>query len=955
MTETQVFMRTCQVIENYRLEKQIKALPKGFLESLVASDKKALLNDFELDEFDQSMAARLLSKAQLNESKLDLFLAELEAKFEVSQETGGVIKSTGLVAWNVNDQLADSHYWKSLERFWSRESPMSDEVIRAIHKDTNDILSWCGNPSDAFDWQRTGLVMGHVQSGKTTNFSALANKAFDVGYNHVVVLAGLTNSLRRQTQERLDETVLGRSSEGDSLNRLELGVSMYRDLKIDKSDIIALTRESKDFNQLANEQLDIVEGKGIKILWVVKKNVNVLKSLVKFMSTKLSRNGSKLDLPLLIIDDEADNASVDTKYGGDKPSAINEQIRMLLNCARRYSYVGYTATPFANIFIDPEKSESEVLADELFPRDFIKSLEPADNYIGPHKIFNVEHELYDKCVISLNELEKTPPYRSSSVYKDHIPDSHKSSLKVQQLPDSLRDSILLFIAFCAYRIKSDTDNKHTSMLINVSLYNAVQLQVYELVSSLLKDLRSDLVTLGATKRWASSNLISRMETIYELQNMERELGVGFTDILPACEPALSRVEQFLVNMSKESKELKYPKGEPQGKFVLAIGGLALSRGLTLEGLVVSYIIRNVGAKDTLLQTARWFGYRDGYADACRVFMPSKLEQRFLETAMTVQELRDDLKRMVDLRKTPQEFGLRVRHSGLGLSVTAPTKMGTGEKIVHAADYAARHIQYASVSLRDEEQQQNKQCLRTLVAECKDWRIETEALVSGSQSIDTVLSFLGSYSQNHADFSMISADDQGKTANLLCSYIMERRSELAEWDIVIPFSRTPTSNKGIALPADQALEELCLNEALTQQEVCEVSKLFLRQRLSGEHLKDGLYAITKNGAVADQVKRDAGFSQSEELRSQFIKLKNFEIFPLLQRPILLIHCVQAGVTAKEQATELVTENPIFTISLCFPGTAIEPSPRTYIANPIFRDQLRKAQKIELEIEDVVENE
>lgn len=951
MTESQIFMRLCQLIENYRLDLGLHVLPKGFLDALVAADTENRLGKFDLNEFDQSTAIRLLENEHLTKSKRELLLAELESKFEVSQETGGVIKNAGLVAWDVQTSLENSYYWPSLAKFWHRESPMSDDVIKAIDDDTNEILSWCGNPAETFDWTRTGLVMGHVQSGKTTNFSALANKAFDIGYHHVIVLAGLTNSLRRQTQERLDETVLGRSSESDGLNRLELGVSRYRNINSEKPGIIALTRETKDFNQLANDQLDIVENHGIKILWVVKKNVKVLESLIKFLSEKLSRNGHKLDLPLLVIDDEADNASVDTKYGGDEPSAINAQIRRLLKCARRYSYVGYTATPFANIFIDPEASENEILSDELFPRDFIKSLEPADNYIGPHKIFNVDHLLYKKCVVCLNELEMRQEYSTFSKFSDHIPESHKSSLKVTKLPASLSDAVLLFVSFCAYRIRSKTDNKHTSMLINVSLYNAVQIQVYDLVRALLKDLKADLVSIGYSVNWRESRLLSRMELIYRQQNMQIDLGYSFDDILGSIELGTSRIEQFLVNMSKESKELKYPKDASRGKFVLAIGGLALSRGLTLEGLTVSYIIRNVGAKDTLLQTARWFGYRDGYAEACRIYMPSKLEQRFLETATTVDELRDDLKRMVDLRKTPQEFGLRVRHSGMGLSVTAPTKMGTGEKIVHSADYAARHVQYAELSVDNHSLETNRILLEKLANSFDSLALEKEALVATKQPVDSILELLSEFVSDHADFSMISTDDQGRTNNLICSYITERRKELEQWDVVIPFSSTPPSTSRLEpCSASIAIKKLNIFDKLTEENTKKIEALYLRQRLSGEE-DNGKYRITSNGAVADKITREVSFVLAPELRSQISAKSNAQIFSILERPVLLIHCVQIA----ERDKPIHHESPLLTISICFPSTAIRPTPKTYVANPVFRQQLLAAQQIEKEYEATYNNE
>lgn len=954
MTRSDVFKYITLVIEQYRQATRRTVLPAGLLDAIAMEENHGLLRELGFEDTHLAMVTLAMDQASLSKGSKELLLAELEAKYEVSQEAGSVIKGTGLVAWDVPSALASSYHWTSLERYWTERSSLSDDVIRTIDKDTNEILGWCGNPADSLDWGRRGLVMGHVQSGKTTNFSALVNKAFDVGYQHVVVLAGLTNSLRRQTQERLDETVLGESSDGDALNRKELGVAFHRE-KNEARDISALTSESKDFNQRITDQIRFSEDSGIKTLWVIKKNVKVLESLNSFLSEQLARSGQKLENPMLVIDDEADNASVDTKYKknqGNDPSAINAQIRRLLSCARRHSYVGYTATPFANIFIDSDlKSDSDMFGDELFPEDFIKSLEPADNYIGPHKLFNPDDSLFEKCVVGLEDLEKRSEYEACPKYSDLIRDSHKPTLKVERLPASLEDAILLFVAFCAFRVKSNTDDQHTSMLVNVSLYNAVQEQVYGLISKFLGDLKADFLTFGSTAGWRTSEKLSRMEMIYEQQGMDQDLGQEFEDLLKTMEPALNRIEQFLVNMSKNSKELKYPKTE-KGIFALAIGGLALSRGLTLEGLVVSYIIRNVGAKDTLLQTARWFGYRDGYANACRVYMPNKLLRRFVETANTVEELRDDLRRMVSLEKTPKDFGLRVRHSGHGLSVTAPTKMGAGRKMTHSADFSARHVQFAEVSLQETKLAKNLDAIQSLVKGVSEWRLEREALVANGQSIDLIVQLLSDFQSDHLCFSLNSVSELG-TNNLINCYILERKHELHAWDVVIPFSRTPTSAKELAEPALTSISELGLPQQVRDSNFAELSELFLRQRLSGEE-QDGNWLITKKLSVADTLARDVGFALTPEERAK-LPQKNSEIFSYLERPVLMIHCLQSGYTLEDKSVKIIKENPLYTVSVCLPGTKTDPIAREYVVNQILARQIRDAQQIEEEVEEYDENE
>ena len=193
---------------------------------------------------------------------------------------------------------------------------------------------------------------------------------------------------------------------------------------------------------------------------------------------------------------------------------------------------------------------------------------------------------------------------------------------------------------------------------------------------------------------ANGSRLKRLEDVFKFYKYDEDMDLDLQDLLPHLREAISLIEIRMINMIGD--ELRYETIEGRGLFVIAIGGLALSRGLTLEGLAVSYIIRNVGAKDTLLQTARWFGYRPDYENLCRILMPNVLVGRFLETARTVEELRSDLARMVEVGLTPKEFGLRVRHSGFGLAITASNKRGTGRKIRVGDDFERTHYQCAEL-------------------------------------------------------------------------------------------------------------------------------------------------------------------------------------------------------------------------------------------------------------------
>lgn len=960
------------------------SLPKGFLEKVVY--ERSSLPSFGVEDellgYIEAIAGLLEAARNPAEMKARLF-DELELRFEVEQREAFSIKGRGLVSWDVRSALKDSYYWSALETFWEKKSSLGSKVIRTVDNDTTDILSWCGDPHDTGSWKRRGLVMGHVQSGKTTNYSALIAKAFDSGYRHIIILAGITNSLRRQTQERLDEVILGFSSETlyapGTGNKI--GVAFYR--KSGKVPL-SLTTESSDFNKNMHRSLVTHEDPERDIIWVVKKNVSVLKSLNAWLTEKLGA-GEKLRNPLLVIDDEADNASIDTSLsGGNTPSSINAQIRILLKTSERYSYVGYTATPFANIFIDPDQTGDEILADELFPADFIYSLEPPDNYVGPHKIFNMDHDLYKKCVVDLNETEEEPLYSGLIKHSDVIPPRHKSKLQVDELPQTLIDAIYLFITFTAWRIANARDDSHASMLINVSLFNAVQEQIWRHTKDVIAATSQAVVAKACHSEWAKNNVLARMHQVFNYYGYDTESGMQFTDLLPYLEKAIDRIELAVVNMQGE--ELKYKKDEDgNGKFIIAIGGLALSRGLTLEGLAVSYIIRNVGAKDTLLQTARWFGYRPSYATMCRIFMPQLLESKFIETADTVNELRDDLKRMVGLKLTPSEFGLRVRHSGHGLAVTASSKLGTAEKVRIEGDFARRHYQVAEIWNRQCENISNArvvhdflpEALKALTPDQPERRSDSNVLVFRTRATDAVVQLLNNWASPQIELQLIAADEpspgQPKGGNLLANYVSARRSEMKEWDVAIPFSnqsKAELNPKPISVNSLFA-EKSWFDEIKASQPLDE--DLVLRQRKTAMFATDKTenfgddtrrIVISKNRQIASNIIGDLTLGMNKdtaeylkgrdkEARAQrkekgdtAISVSN-ELMDRLERPLLLIHPLQIKLnTEPEQHADEANENAlqestcVFTMSVAFPGSNIKSQTREYQGNVVLRRMIEQ---------------
>jgi len=282
-----------------------------------------------------------------------------------------------------------------LKAFWIQKTILPKAVVNSVDTVTDEIMGYLGNPKDKETWnRRRGLVMGHVQMGKTTNYSALISKAADAGYRIIIVLAGMTNSLRYQTQVRLDKTFVGKSSVSDSTHTVEYDVANI--LKMGNANYKARypfcgTTQLSDFNKATAGAVGAHQGTFAEpILFVTKKNPRVLEKITDWL--KGLNNGSPLDGPMLVIDDEADNASVNTNINPEQITAINANIRKLLKTSKQSTYIGYTATPFANIFIDPESAD-DMLNEDLFPADFIKSLDPPDNYVGSHRLFTDEGDL----------------------------------------------------------------------------------------------------------------------------------------------------------------------------------------------------------------------------------------------------------------------------------------------------------------------------------------------------------------------------------------------------------------------------------------------------------------------------------------------------------------------------------------------------------------------------------
>lgn len=558
----------------------------------------------------------------------------------------------------------DSFYWDRYKQLLQRS--WASGVITALDRSTDDLLDLMGDPENSATWKRRGLVMGDVQSGKTATYAALICKAADAGYKLIVLLTGTIESLRRQTQERLDHGFVGFDSS-------ELLKQNWRSISVGVGNIDG----SRKATVFTSSQSDFVAstvtslGLGLKALSepalvVIKKNTSILKNLHEWLRANNTAHGQNgIDEPMLLIDDEADNASLNTKNTDSDPTRVNDGIRKLLMLFRRTTYVGFTATPFANIFVNPD-SQAEMLGDDLFPRDFIYTLQSPSNYFGPRRVF-------------LEDPSSKLHIRSIEDAEDALPSRHSSSDVVSALPGSLFEALRAFLVTNAIRDLRGEKATHRSMLVNVSQYTRIQDQVESLLHEELVKYQTSVRNFAAlTARRALED--SRIKALHETWQREySEAGFSWEQVQQAMRTAVLPISTRAVNQRTGPTALDYRAHREHGLRVIAVGGNSLSRGLTLEGLTISYFRRTTQMYDTLLQMGRWFGYRPGYEDLCRVWLAPEALDWYGHVSEVTDELRAELRTMRRLGRTPKDFGLAVRKHPDSLLVTARNKMRTASE------------------------------------------------------------------------------------------------------------------------------------------------------------------------------------------------------------------------------------------------------------------------------------
>jgi hypothetical protein len=828
----------------------------------------------------KALATQLRASFAMDDEDFESLLRQVYTKVSISMDMGVALVSEHRPWLNARKPLIDPFYWQRFQKLLSKKD-WPPQVVGTLDRVSDEILDLLGNPAQTDHWERRGLVVGDVQSGKTATYTALTCKAGDAGYRLIILLTGTLENLRRQTQERLDEGFVGLDSSGElttvrtiRTNRA-VGVGLIDGTKMAG----VFTSRLRDFNkELVNAlgfRLDIFQ---TPVLVVMKKNKSILQNLEKWLAEFNAGPDGKIAAPVLVIDDEADNASVNTRKDDEDPAEINRRIRSLLARFTHSSYVGFTATPFANVFIDPDTND-EMLKNDLFPRDFIYALEPPSNYFGPQAIFGDEPRR--DIIRSIEDADTLFPPR------------HKSILQVNALPESLLHAARVFLLSTTLRDLRGEGPTHRSMLVNVSHYTNVQEQVVGLLHTWLSQVQQDVRNYSQldSREALRNNSLSDLKNAWELEFSDSEF--NWEQVQIALVEGILPVSLKAVNQRTGAASLDFSQHKETGLRVIVVGGNSLSRGLTLEGLSTSYFFRSTKMYDTLLQMGRWFGYRDGYEDLCRIWLTDEAAHWYAHITSATDELRQELRRMREERRQPIDFGLKVRAHPGSLIVTAQNKMRRSTLIERVVSVSGKSLETTHLKTNENVTRANRIAVEEFIRQIGLSGIPRSTSGLGnplwnSVSKHLVANLLRNFSVDPANISFQAKD--------LANFAESATDDfLQEWDVVLPQGEGGNSQVG----------NICIRRNKRKVREDEGSVL-----VSGRSARVASRGIEREGMPESLISNlTAEFRQRNPGKS--IPDKIFSV--VRPRPLLLIHFIEPESNRTDSAA---LPNELIALGLSF---------------------------------------
>mgnify|MGYP004552613787 CR=1 FL=1 len=806
-------------------------------------------------------------------------------KLSVTIDKGVLIKSDiPFERWyKVSKYKTNFKFWNRYEKYLNSKG-WNDERLLRIDEISDDIMDLLGNPNSKISWKRRGLIIGDVQSGKTANYSAICNKAVDSGYKVIIILTGMIENLRKQTQDRQDRDLVGIES-FSLLNENRKAELNYEGVgKIDDSiKLMTFTSNASDFNNNILKLLNItLNNCSDSALFVVKKNKAVLENLNNWLVKYNSRNGI-IDSSVLVIDDECDNASVNTKNEED-PTTINRCIRNLLKCFKRQSYIAVTATPYANIFINPEineESEKE-FGQDLFPRDFIYCLPSPSDYIGAKDIFLKEGRYYSSLEI-ITDAE------------DIIGLNHKKDFNLIDMPGSLYEAIEYFILITSIRDSRGQNREHSSMLVNISRFTDVQNQFADKIDDFISIIKKHVKLFCRLSREESNKdkYIRSLYHVWEKYELGKVSEYSWDKIRKNyIQSTVDRINVQAINQSTQDKSIPYDK-HSEGYRVIAVGGNSLSRGITLEGLCTTYFYRNSKTYDTLMQMGRWFGYRMGYEDLFKIWMPKQSIEWYGTICEATEELKGLVKKMNDKDLTPETFGLMVREDPVSLMITAPNKMKHTKLLKQSVNLSGRVVETIKFNNMPEILNQNYKIVKEWTENLFNMGIEfthEKGILFKGVDKKYILSLIDKFE------SAITYLPYNKEAIIEC---IEDSKDLENWDVII--TEGSSNNEPIKLNNGN----IGLKREIRKLNTIDESDYIKIYKDNGRILTGDSLNIGINPDRLKEINEKKERKERVYIREYLYKERN---------PLLFVHFIDASKYSKEMNSDYDT---LVAISLCFP--------------------------------------
>lgn len=845
--------------------------------------------------------------------------------------------------WYTKNKPKNEYFWNLFSLYHAQKGDLDRASLNKLGDVTLPNLMNClGNPNEQLNRQRKryGLVLGDVQSGKTSTYSGLICKAADAGVKVVILLAGVTETLRQQTQERIEEDIVGLTIRTDNFQASKTTNVGVGTLPGWENKVTTYTLYEDDFNMARAKSMSSIGTQKSIVLFVVKKNVPVLTHLFNWLTgpnQHLNEDG-KLPYSLLLIDDEADNASINTKDSTIDPTATNRKIREICEVFMNSNYVGFTATPYANIFINPETDEDMITAD-LFPKDFIYVLPTPNLYIGAQRIFGLateEHPNYGNCSYMLDDcyitdikepsnadiramseqhmIEGPIYYKHKKIWRGPLPKSLVESIRCYYLSNAIRD------------LDPEQFSAPRTMMVNISrfvnVHSYLKKEIDQLVGDDYKEIRVNFST--DQERNTKNQLYLELHRLFDLHYSN----CGYTWAQVGAKENLLRGERpkvIVVNGSKESREDTPNYKRKPSLRLIAVGGLALSRGLTLKGLSTSYFYRNTCTYDVLMQMGRWFGYRPHYEKVCRIWITNTSANWYREIAEATEELKSELAHMKSLELTPREFGLRIRHDDTALEITARNKMRTAGKCEVRTSYWGDVFETPYFSTRVQDNTINLDATKNWLQGIVNSGVLVEKVRGRASFILPDVPVV-----NIADFlGKIRTSDKNLKFDrtYITKFIAFNKEELSLWDVIV-VGGTGAEIRGL-FPDHNV--------------VINASKRILSVRGDGEG-----FSFTQQGVVSGNNDGSIGLVDPYRVKAEYMEKENTAKvnrctwFKHVERkPALFIYPVVASNldTVEPVLADYlrdVGEDPVMGFAIGVPGYGHESDTRSYYTNVVYQN-------------------